>query len=262
MTNRTHLRFLLDTALEKASYTRERLQCPFCSREELTGIIDEDGPIVLLENKFQMLEDAHQTVLIETDVCTEDISTYSTSYMKMVLTFGLDHWLKMDQCGDFQSAVFFKNHGPLSGGTIAHGHFQIVGLKNIDYRSNITDVIFEGIEIYKEGSNRINISTMPNASATEINIITTPRNDGFMALAIQNIVKYLLKQSSSYNLFFYQWKGSVICKAVPRYVVSPYLMGFSIPHTSNRLESIAKEIRETYYSREKMSPRLHSKNFP
>ena len=196
-----------------------------------------------------MLDNAYQTVLIETNVCTEDISTYSPSYMKKVLKFGIDHWLKMDQCGDFASVVFFKNHGPLSGGTIAHAHFQIVGLKNIDYRCNISDDIFAGLEIYKEGSNSVNVSTMPNASATEINIITTPRNDTFMAAAIQNTVKYLLKQSNSYNLFFYQWKGAIICKAMPRYVVSPYLMGFSIPHTSNRLESIANEIRETYYAK-------------
>jgi len=246
MTNKNHLCFLLDIAVDKASYTRERLQCPFCSREELTGIIDEDGPIFLIENKFQLLADAYQTVLVETDVCTEDITTYSASYMEKVLTFGLDHWMEMEQRGEFESVAFFKNHGPLSGGTVAHAHFQIVGLKNIDYRSSITDAIFEGIEIYEDGSNRINISTKPNASATEINIFTTPRNDAFMAEAIQNVVRYLLKQSSSYNLFFYHWKGSIICKVVPRYVVSPYLIGFSISHTSNRLESIAEEIREIY----------------
>ncbi len=247
MTHKNHLCFQLNIALEKASYTKERTQCPFCVREELTGIIDEAGPIVLLENKFQMLGDAYQTVLIETDTCSEDLTTYPASYMKKLLTFGIDHWLAMEQSGRYESAVFFKNHGPLSGGTVAHAHFQIVGLKNIDYRSEISDATFEGIEIYARGKSRINISTFPNASATEINIITTPRDDVFMAEAIPKIVKYLLGRSSSYNLFFYQWQGAIICKAMPRYVVSPYLMGYSISHTSNHLESIAHEIRETYF---------------
>lgn len=246
MTQRNHLCFQLGIALEKASYTTGRTQCPFCNREELTGIIDEAGPLILLENKFQMLEGAYQTVLIETDVCTDDISTYSAAYMKSLLTFGIDHWLAMENDGRYASVVFFKNHGPLSGGTIPHAHFQIVGLEHIDYRSGIDDVIFEGIGIYEKGSNHINISTRPNAGATEINIITAPRDDVFMAQAIQKIVKYLLGRSSSYNLFFYQWQGAIICKTIPRYVVSPYLMGYSIAHTTNQLETFAQEIGELF----------------
>lgn len=243
MKHKDHLSFQLDIAMEKAAYTTGQTQCPFCNREALTGIIDEAGSMILLENKFQMLGDAYQTVLIETDSCTEDITTYPAAYMQQLLTFGIDHWLAMADSGAYRSAVFFKNHGPLSGGTIPHAHFQIVGLKHIDYRAGISDAIFEGMEIHRSGQSLINISTHPNASATEINIVVTPRDDVFMAHAIPIIVRYLLRRCSSYNLFFYQWRGSIICKAMPRYVVSPYLMGYGIGHTSNQLEAIAQDIR-------------------
>lgn len=248
MTHKSHLRFQLDIAQEKASYTTGRTQCPFCRREELTGIIDAAGSMLLVENKFQMLGDAYQTVLIETDVCTEDISTYSPDYMRRLLTFGIDHWLAMEATGRYASVVFFKNHGPLSGGTIPHAHFQIVGLEAIDYHSGISGAIFEGIEILRWGQNRITVSTHPNASATEINIIATPRDDAFMADAIQKTVHYLLRRCSSYNLFFYHWEGAIICKAMPRYVVSPYLMGYSISHTSDQLVTVAQELRGLFGS--------------
>ncbi len=118
-----------------------------------------------------------------------------------------------------------------------------MGLERIDYHNGISDAIFEGLEVYGRGRNRVNVSTHPNASATEINIISMPRDDAFMAGAIQKIVRYLLRRSSSYNLFFYRWQGAIICKAMPRYVVSPYLMGYSISHTSNQLETVAREVR-------------------
>ncbi len=105
MTHKSHLRFQLDIAQEKASYTTGRIQCPFCQREELTGIIDAAGPMLLVENKFQMLGDAYQTVLIETDVCTEDITTYAPEYMQRLLTFGIG----VDTEGVFQ----LRGHRPL-----------------------------------------------------------------------------------------------------------------------------------------------------
>ena len=55
---------------QKFTYTAGLVNtCPFCERSALTDILDEDGPILLVKNKFQVIEDAYQTVLIETDSC-------------------------------------------------------------------------------------------------------------------------------------------------------------------------------------------------
>ena len=246
MSDKKHLTFVYETIIEKIKYRKSDTICPFCNRDELTNIIDEDGSIILLENKFPALADTYQLVLIETDKCTENIATYKKNHLLKIISLGINHWLEMESGGEYKSVVFFKNHGPLSGGSIDHAHMQIVGLKNIDYRENITDEIFEGIEIYREEGCEINISTQPNACSTEFNIITTPRNDNFIADNLPVLVKYLLKQSRSYNLFFYDWKGSIICKVVARWVTSPYLVGYSIPHDSNRISTIAEELRQSY----------------
>lgn len=248
MTVNSHLYFLSDIGKEKNIYQGSECRCPFCNREELSDILDEEDSILLVKNKFSTLANAFQTILIETNNCFENISTYGIHHMRKIITFGINHWLKMEKSGEFKSVVFYKNHGPLSGGSINHAHMQIVGLKDIDYKLNLKDDVFDGIEIYKKGNCLLNISTKPKACATEFNIITTPRHDNFMADNIQNIVKYILNQCSSFNLFFYQWKGSIICKIVPRYITSPYLVGFSIPQTSNRLNNIAEEIQKTYYN--------------
>lgn len=248
MTVNRHLYFLSEIGKQKNTYQNSEYRCPFCNREELSDILDEEDSILLIKNKFPTLANTFQTVLIETNDCFANISTYDISHMRKIVTFGINHWLKMEESGDFKSVVLYKNHGPLSGGSINHAHMQIVGLKDIDYKLNLKDDIFHGIEIYKEGNCLLNVSTKPNACSTEFNIITAPRHDNFMADNIQIIVKYILNQCSSFNLFFYQWGKSIICKIVPRYVTSPFLVGFSIPQTSNRLNNIAEEIQKTYYN--------------
>lgn len=248
MTINRHLRFLSDVVKEKNHYQGRQSACPFCNRQELSEILDEDGAVLLVKNKFPTLEHAFQAVIIETDDCSANIATYTKEHFRRIITFGIDHWLKMEKSGDFKSVVFYKNHGPLSGGSINHAHMQLVGLEDIDYKQNMNDEMFEGIEIYSEGNSLLNISTKPNACPIEFNIIAAPRHDRFMADAIQNVVKYILGQNGSFNLFFYQWHDSIVCKVVPRYVTSPFLVGFSIPQTSSRLNSIAEEFRKTYYT--------------
>jgi len=237
-----HLTFIYEIIKDKFRYKDSVNKCPFCNRGEMSDIIAEEGPIVLLKNKFPALADTYQLVLIETDKCSESITTYGRAHLQKVITMGTDHWLELEKNGGFKSVVFFKNHGPLSGGSLDHAHMQIVGLKDVDYKENLKDGNFDGVEIYKEGNCRINVSTEPVACSTEINIITSPRNDGFIADNLPAVVEYVLKMCSSYNLFFYHWRESIICKVVPRWVTSPYLVGYSIPHSSNRAPRIAEEL--------------------
>jgi galactose-1-phosphate uridylyltransferase len=58
--------------------------------------------------------------------------------------------LELELRKDFKSVILFKNHGPLSGGTIRHPHMQIVGLEQVDYKENIKFECFEGATIYKD----------------------------------------------------------------------------------------------------------------
>lgn len=223
--------------------------CPFCNHEGLIGIVAEEGPFVLVKNKYATLAETLQLVLIESDDCAASISTYDTAYMRQLVAFGIKHWLALENSGEFRSVLFYKNHGPLSGGTIGHAHMQIVGLKDLDYRALLEDDRFSGIELCRDKDCSVNLSSKPRASSLEFNILTPPGHNNFLADNIQRIVKYVVEVLSckSYNLFFYQWNGLLACKIVPRYVTSPFFIGYSISQVSDQLETVAETVRQTVY---------------
>lgn len=246
------LQFKMDIGIKKPeNIVNKTAKCPFCDRENLTDILDTSGSIIYLKNKFPTLEDTLQTVIIESDDCNGDISNYTPSHMKELLNFAVQKWEEMDQTGEFKSVILYKNHGPLSGGTLNHPHMQIVGLKNIDYKKKITDIYFEGIKIVAKEGAELNISTHPLMGFREFNIIID--NASYldeMAMLLQVITHYLLnnfyKGLNSYNLFFYKWKGKIICKVIPRFVVSPLFIGYSISQVTNQLDVHKDQILKLY----------------
>lgn len=152
----------------------------------------------------------------------------------------------------YQSTIMYKNYGPLSGGSLRHPHFQIVGLDNYDVYQNIDISNFTGVEVIHDERCEITLSTQPIIGFVEINIaIDEVGHIDDLADAVQVIVKYLLNdymggRLSSYNLFFYEMANKFYCKIVPRYATSPYFVGYKIAQVQNqgRLEKIAADISE------------------
>jgi ATP adenylyltransferase/5',5'''-P-1,P-4-tetraphosphate phosphorylase II len=251
--NHTHLFFNTSIGVQKPENIRNKNQsCPFCAREELTGIIDVEGPILLLKNKYPVLENAYQTVLVETDVCDEEFSQYSTAHLNRLLEFAIRHWTRMEESGEFRSVVLFKNHGSLSGGTIAHSHMQIVGLHDIDYHEKIAEADFQGLSIHEENGVQLNLSDRPKVGFYEFNI-TMDQGSPSSAFAslIQTAVHYIMNsfpfRCSSYNLFFYSFKGKMICKVVPRFVTTPLFIGYQLPQVPNNLEWMKNDVQSRYF---------------
>lgn len=227
--------------------------CPFCATECLENIIAQEGPIILLNNKYKTLENTFQSVLIETDKCDDELSLYSEEHLHKLFTFATEHWMKLDRSGDFRSVILYKNHGPLSGGTISHPHMQIVGLENIEYKENVHEKNFEGTTIFEDEAVRFTISAYPIMGFYEFNVmIHDLKNAGKMADCIQIAVKYLLNhfqfKCESYNLFFYNMDSFIACKIMPRFVTSPYFIGYTIPQVSNDVEMVAGEVKRHYFS--------------
>lgn len=253
MNSNTHLKFLSNISVKKPNtIIRKETICPFCHRKNLKDILAEDGVFIWLKNKYATLENTLQTVIIETDNCQDNMSTYDKAHMRKLLQFAVSHWLNMKKNDEFKSVILFKNHGPYSGGSIAHSHLQIIGLKDIDYKDNLKDEFFEGLTINEADGCVVNISSKPMASFTEFNIIIdTLDNLNIMADNIQKIVHYILHnfhfKCDSFNLFFYEWRGSIICKAVPRFITSPLFIGFSIGQISNQQEKIVDQIQQLYF---------------
>jgi hypothetical protein len=245
---------IFNTAIGKIkpeSIKNKETKCPFCDLQQLENIIEIDGPIIWLENKYPVLEKTFQTVIIETDQCNSDISQYSLTHLNRLLQFSIHKWLELAQNERYKSVILFKNHGYLSGGTIKHPHMQIVGLEEIDYLDNVDVKDFEGLLIDKREDVEWNLSQHPRMGSYEWNIISDDINGlATMAGYIQKCVYYLLNQffysCDSYNLFFYHLYGKIIVKIIPRYVTPPLFIGFSIRQVANNLEEIVSDMRSYF----------------
>jgi ATP adenylyltransferase/5',5'''-P-1,P-4-tetraphosphate phosphorylase II len=223
--------------------------CPFCQRDELTDILETKGDIIWLMNKYPTLLDTYQTVIIETNQCHEDIRGYEQKHMRELIRFSIAKWLEVEKTGEYESVILFKNHGPFSGGSIQHAHMQVIGMKHVDYHKNMAMIDFEGTEVYKKSGIELNVSKYPVIGFTEFNLIlnTLDEIDDF-ADKLQILVRYILdgfhRGCTSYNLFFYHFHDLIICKAIPRFVVSPLFVGYKIPQVlmEDRLDIIRNDL--------------------
>ncbi|MEG6584884.1 DUF4931 domain-containing protein [Dendrosporobacter sp. 1207_IL3150] len=226
-------------------------KCPFCNRDELEGIIAEDGPVLLIANKYPVLRDTYQTVLIETDDCSSELSLYPKEHLYRVIRFGVEKWLDMIADGEFSSVLFFKNHGPSSGGSIRHPHMQIVGLRHVDYTVNIPPASLEGIVISRNGGAELSIADKPLVGFIELNIKLTDlkqldRLADYLQICAHYFLHHFNRHCNSYNIFFYHIRGQITAKVMPRFITSPIYVGYVIPQFSTRIPDVAADLKRIY----------------
>lgn len=226
----------------------EKQSCPFCNTAALTNIVDTKDDMIFLHNKYNVLEPSEQFVLIEGAECDADMPDYSKEKMSELIRFGLYHWFNLLESQKYQAVLFFKNYGPLSGGTIRHPHMQIVGLPtmNPDLMFNVDE--FEGIPVASDNNIEINIATLPRIGFCEINIIVNrlfssnqlkADLDTAAQKSVDTLAKYLQcaigfmkdffkRDNFSYNIFFYLLDGYIRIKLLPRFATSPLYIGYNI----------------------------------
>ncbi|MEG6586729.1 DUF4931 domain-containing protein [Dendrosporobacter sp. 1207_IL3150] len=248
-----HIEFNLNMGKQKPeSIINTSTKCPFCDRDNLEGIIAQDGPILLIKNKYPVLQDTVQTVLIETDECSSELSLYPKEHLHKVFNFGISEWTKMEESGHYESVIFFKNHGPFSGGTIRHPHMQIIGLSNINYLDTVFPEHFEGLLIDTKNGVEFNISTKPRVGFFEFNVLLKKPNEinqlaNYVQLAARYILNNFHRNCNSYNLFFYKLNNIISVKIMPRFITSPLFIGFAVPQVSDRLEDVVLDFQEKYF---------------
>lgn len=248
----SHLVFQTNIGKQKPeNITAKGNPCPFCEHESLEAILEIRDSIIWLKNKYNVLQDALQTVIIETDQCDSELSIYPKEHLYKVIRFAVEKWQQMNESGEFQSVMLYKNHGPYSGGSIIHPHMQIVGLHRYNYMSHVRLSDFEGIELYQADGIECNLSTKPRVGFYEFNIrLSNSAAIDKMADFIQIFAHYILHslntKCSSYNVFFYQLDRAIGVKVVPRFATSPLFIGYSIPQVSSNLEEMVEDIRNRY----------------
>ncbi len=235
----------------------ENNACPFCDKSQLSGIIDTDGDIIFLPNKYNVLSDADQFVLIEGADCDSDIPYYSKSHLHRLIRFGVKHWFRLMESKKYSSVIFFKNFGPMSGGTIRHPHMQIIGFKNVnpDYFYNADE--FSGLVIDSCNGVEFNIATSPKIGFYEFNIV--PKNNETLdtvADYIQIATDYIMNHfghCKSYNVFFYtqevEEQKLIRARVIPRYSAPPLFVGYNIHVKPSNLEEVVNKIQTLYFKK-------------
>lgn len=225
--------------------------CPFCQIDSLEKIIAQEGDMIWLDNKYPVLDKTYQTLIIESDQHLGDITTYSQEHNRKLFAFAIKAWHQLEESGRFKTVGFFKNFGPLSGGSLRHPHMQVIGFEDLDAYEAIDPQTFEGVLVCQETDRlaRVTISGQPMSSFTEINVAIADSGDSHkLADTVQKVLRYVLEgyldgACSSYNLFFYHQEEGLICKVVPRFVASPYMIGYHLVQVNSAVR-VAEEVAE------------------
>ena len=162
----------------------------------------------------------------------------------------------MEKSGEYESVILFKNHGPLSGGSIRHPHQQIVGMKHADYREGFSPADFSGDKVSEQGRVSLTLADRPMIGFTELNVkIEQGYSDDDLdqaALFTQTAVHFLLNHfhrgCHSYNLFFYEFGGSIYVRILPRFVVTPLYVGYKLQQISDSHEQLKAALMEHYFN--------------
>ncbi len=230
----------------------EENKCPFCDVENLKDIIETDGGIIFLKNKYNVIEGADQFVLIESGDCDSDMPNYSDEHMKRVIEMGLKQWRKLLKSGKYEEVLFFKNYGAMSGGTIKHPHMQLVGFPKLNSELLFFEEELRGAVVKNLNGVEMNVSNCPRIGFGEINIVPEKNFDietfsQFIKIGVDYLKKYFRKNLSSYNIFFYHKGEQIYTKIIPRFATSPYFVGYNIHFLPNNVERIAEELRKIYF---------------
>ena len=226
--------------------------CPFCDVENLTGIIDTDDDIIFLKNKYLVIENADQFVLIEGKNCNIDMPSYSRQKMRRVIKMGLKHWNLLLNCGKYLEVLFFKNFGPMSGGTIRHPHMQIVGFPKLNSDLLFATEELRGIVINRQNNVELNVSDCPRVGFGELNVVVEENGDfdtlaDFLQIGVHYLMNFFRKNLTSYNIFFYRRENIIYAKIMPRFATSPYFVGYNIHFRPTNVPKIAEEVFQIYF---------------
>lgn len=207
--------------------------CPFCDRNGLRDIIATKDDFIFLRNKYNVIDDAELFVLVECRECGIDMPDYSREYMHQLIRFGVSQWETLINSSRFRSVLFFKNHGPLSGGTMRHAHMQIIGLNNVDNDTLFVPEDFDGIDIDTRNGVTINAATRPRLGFSEFNILADNNTAldeiaDYIQLSLKYFRQYVPKAKENYNIFFYRQNGKIRVKVMPRFPTSPLFVGYDL----------------------------------
>ena len=238
---------------KKRTMGQKETICPFCDVDNLIDIYDQKDDMIFLKNKYPTLEKTDQFVLIESAKHDGNISNYAPAEWRKILAYAIEKWKIFYNDPKYQSVLLYKNFGKLSGGSLSHPHMQIVGLLEADGYREINPAYFTGKTIQAKNGAFINISDHPIMGFLEFNICFDEQSITQAADYIKQVVSFVLKdfndgRCEAYNHFFYKLADKLYCKITPRFIVSPYFVGYFISQKFDDAftADVIKTLKENY----------------
>ncbi|MBE8954226.1 MAG: DUF4931 domain-containing protein [Quinella sp. 2Q5] len=233
------------------NFVHAETACPFCDVKHLTGIIETEGDIIFLRNKYNVIGGADQFVLIEGRECSTDMPDYPREKMRRVIRMGVRQWKNLLASGKYEEVLFFKNYGLMSGGTLRHPHMQLVGFPRLKSELLFDEAELSGIVIDERDGVQFNISNCPRVGFGELNVVcqsggSLDRLADYLQVGVHWAMNHFSRKCTSYNIFFYRRGEKIFAKVMPRYATSPYFVGYNIHFLPNNVARIADEIRQLY----------------
>lgn len=230
----------------------EASDCQFCKTEKMMKtnvVLAKQGKFLWVENKYPILKNTYQTVLLETDTCEEDLTTYSLEYAKELFKFALEKRKELLSVYGFKEVLFFKNHGALADASIKHAHMQLVGLTNNQLSLEEIQKTTKGYTIYEAEGLQVNVSDIPLSEFYEFNICWEKQNVSYdFVYWVQTIIRYLEHfkdgKFQDYNFSFYEFKDTYTIKIFPRKPASLYLLAYGLKQLPNDIQKVALEVRK------------------
>lgn len=228
----------------------DSIVCPFCSVDELRNegrLLNQNGQMLWLDNKYPMLEKTKQTLIIETNNCIDNLSSYSEEYAKELFDFAFKTRNHMMENKDFKDVLFFKNQGAKADGSVHHAHMQLVGLYNHASNSPKIEETLTGAIVYQGHNVKVTVSDNPMGEKYEFNVIWKTKNHNFEYVKwVQQVIRYFTVfkggRFSDYNFYYYEKNNVSALKIVPRGAVSIYFLGFGLKQVPDDIHQVAEEL--------------------
>lgn len=232
-----------DTHHQKPDTYRSNSPCPFCNKAGLRAekrIVQEKEGMVLIRNKYPVLENTDPYVIVETDNCDTQFHNTTKEKALHLFEFSFAAYKNMRRA-EYQDVLFFKNFGPFSSGTIQHAHMQMIGLYDnklspFDMRHTIGEVIAE------QNGTRLILSTLPMNEGYEWYVVG--KDIETLATFSQLTSSFIVDNfpTKSYN-FTFHYDDLYVIRITPCMRHTPLFLGYRLSQVPSDISEMCRRIR-------------------
>lgn len=199
--------------------------CPFCTinraihLNEERLLDDKESGLALVPNKYPAFEDFNMWLVIEFHTCEKHLQDYTVEESKKFFRF-MQESVKLykETYPEDKELIIFKQVGEHAGGSVYHGHSQIIGSSEIDIdHMKIKRALNGGNELYNANDLKVRVNTQ-TVTEGEMYIFEFSEctNLDLLINKFQKMLRELCTISPSYSISYHDYDGKKYLQLVSR----------------------------------------------